>query len=148
MKGILKNPLFWVGAVLGGAWLIKHKPETKAARVAESLKKGSKGILDEGVEFATDVVDTTIETGKNVFDVFEVGDDNGDVDFAGFDGARADISIDGADTDAYMNGDGNTGKAGVDIADTDSMISPDEEGKDGVGFSGESESLSFNDYNY
>tara|TARA_R100001244_G_scaffold18708_1_gene19552 strand:- start:1660 stop:2103 length:444 start_codon:yes stop_codon:yes gene_type:complete len=144
----LKNPYLLLGAVVGGAWLIKNRPKTKAARVATSLKKGAESLLGEAGEFATGIVDTSFQTGQDVWGVFEAGDSEGAIDTAGFDGARAGVSIDGADTDAYVGGDGNTGKAGVDIADTDSMISPDDEGTNGAGFSGEAGSMSFNDYNY
>ena len=144
---ILTNPYLWLGALVGGAWLIKNKPTTRAARVATSLQAGATSLVTDAGQFATDVVDTGVSTTQDIFSVFEAGDADGDIEFAGFDGARGDISVDNADTDVYMNGDGNTGACGVDIGDTDNMISPDDEGSNSSGFDGGGR-MNFNDFNY
>ena len=148
MIKIFKNPLFWVGAVVGGAWLIKNKPKTKAGRVARSLKKGAKLVLDETGDYAKDLIGSVQSTGQDVWGVFEAGDSDGSIDTAGFDGARNSVELDDAETSAYMNGDGNTGVAGCDIEDTDSMVAPDDEGQEGLNFGGGTETMSFSDYNY
>jgi len=144
---ILTNPYLILGALVGGAWLIKNKPTTKTARVATSLKKGATSLITEAGEFATDIVDTGVSTGQDIFSVFEAGDAEGDIEFAGFDGARGGISVDNADTEVYVNGDGNTGTCGVDIEDTDNIVAPDDEGSNSAGFDGGGR-MNFNDYDY
>lgn len=147
MKNFFTNPYLWLGGILGVGWYMQNKPTSKIAKVGTALKTGATKLVDEATEFATDVVDTGVSTTKDVFEVFDVGDDVADVDASGFDGQSSKFDIEDHDTDAHFNGDSNTGTCGVDIKDTDEMISPDDEGNDGAGFNGDGY-MDFNDTDY
>lgn len=87
---------------------MQNKPTSKIAKVGTALKTGATKLVDEATEFATDVVDTGVSTAKDVFGVFDVGDDVADVDASGFDGQSSKFNIEDHDTDAHFNGDSNT----------------------------------------
>ena len=147
MKQILTNPYIWLGGILGVGWYIKNKPTSKVAKVGTTLKTAATSLIDEAGQFATDVVDTGVTAGQEVIGVVQAGDVVADVDASGFDGRSSQHTIEDHDTDAHFSGDANVGVVGVDIKDTDEMVSPDDEGNDGSGFSGDGY-MNFNDTNY
>jgi len=147
MKNFFTNPYLWLGGILGVGWYMNNKPTTKVAKIGESLKSGATALVDEATDFATGIVDTGVSTAKDIFEVFDIGDDVADVDAAGFDGKSSDYNIEDHDSYSEFDGDSNTGKCGVDIKDTDEMISPDDEGNNGSGFNGEGH-MNFNDMDY
>jgi hypothetical protein len=145
---IFKNPLFWIGAVAGGAWLIKNKPTSKGAQVASELQEGAESLAESGIDFATEVVDTAVGTAQDVWGVFEASDADGDIDSNGIDGADSSLDIDNEETPAEDDGDSNAG-GGVDVSDEPTAEdNPDDEGVDGQGFNGEAGRMNFNDYDY
>ena len=42
MRRLLGNPIFWIGAIGGIAWLYKNKPEGRLVRTLDELKEGGK----------------------------------------------------------------------------------------------------------
>ena len=138
MIKILKNPLFWVGAVVGGAWILKNKPTSKAAQVIGELQEGGE-----------DIVDSLVETTEDVWGIFEAGDLDTDIDDLGLEGADSGLTdLDDESSVAESGGDSNTGEVGTDIGDEQDEADPDgttEVG--GSGFDG-GKRMSFNDYEY
>ena len=61
MNNLMKNPLFWIGAVIGVRWLYKNKPDSKLTRVFEEIEEGATNLAYETADYASNVIDTGAE---------------------------------------------------------------------------------------
>ena len=92
MNNLLKNPLFWVGAVIGVRWLYKNKPESKLTQVFEELEEGATNLAYQTAEYAGDVIDTGADALSGSIDALGWNMDDGDDmpgDFVDNEGADA-----------------------------------------------------------
>ena len=126
MNNLLKNPLFWVGAVIGVRWLYKNKPDSKLTQVFEELEEGATNLAYQTADYASDIIETGADTVEGSFDALGWNMDDGDD--APSQDLDAGIDSQGGDLDV------------VNDADT-SDIPSDDEG--GIGFDSSGGSVKF-----
>ena len=61
MNKLIKNPLFWVGAVIGVRWLYANKPDSKLTKIFEEIEEGATNLAYQTADYATNVIDTGVE---------------------------------------------------------------------------------------
>jgi hypothetical protein len=122
MNNLLKNPLFWVGAVIGVRWLYKNKPDSKLTRVFEELEEGATNLAYQTAEYAGDVIDTGADTLSDSIDALGWNMQDGD-DMPGDDVGAEGVNAVG-------------GELPVTNGDDASEIPTDDEGGNGVDSNG------------
>lgn len=120
MNNLLKNPLFWVGAVIGVRWLYKNKPDSKLTQVFEELEEGATNLAYQTAEYAGDVIDTGADTLSDSFEALGWNMEDGD-DMPG-----DDVGAEGVDTVGGSTGD----------VTPDPSATPDDDVDGGVPFTG------------
>ena len=130
MNKLIKNPLFWVGAVIGVRWLYANKPDSKLTKIFEEIEEGATNLAYQTADYATNVIDTGVEVVEDSASVLgwnmEDGDDDPGQDLdAGVDSTGGDLDvINGTDTSDIPSDD--EGGIGFDSSGGSVKFSGDE----------------------
>ena len=73
IKKLLTNPLVVLGLVYVGYRMIKKKPEGKLSRTFDEVVEGGEKAASTLATTATSLIDTAVETGQDVLDIYRDG---------------------------------------------------------------------------
>ena len=110
MNNLLKNPLFWIGAVIGVRWLYKNKPDSKLSRAFRELEEGGERLVYQTADYASDVIGTGADTLQDSFEALGInmqdGDDNvEDPENVGIQTNGGDTQVEGNDPSSLPGSD-------------------------------------------
>ena len=73
IKKLLTNPLVILGVVYVGYRMIKKKPSGKLSRTFDELVQGGETAAGTLASTATSLIDTAVETGEDILDIYKDG---------------------------------------------------------------------------
>lgn len=74
MRKLLTNPFVVLGIVYVGYRLIKRKPSGAISRTFDEVVEGGGKIASTLGTAATSIIDTAVETGQDIFDIYDDGE--------------------------------------------------------------------------
>jgi hypothetical protein len=73
MRKLLTNPFVVLGIVYVGYRLIRKKPSGAISRTFDEVVEGGGKIATTVGKAATSIIDTAVETGQDIFDIYDEG---------------------------------------------------------------------------
>ena len=75
IRKILTNPFVVLGIVYVGYRMIKKKPSGAISRTFDEVVEGGGKIASTLGTAATSIIDTAVETGQDIFDIYDDGEE-------------------------------------------------------------------------